>query len=260
MSARKFLLPIIPIAGFFILWQILAVKGILNPGIFPSPTAIFREMLALWSEQVDGRSVLLAHLLITLKRLFLASVYGILAGIAVGFLMGLSQSFYRFLDPLITIIMPIPGIAMAPLFIIWMGFGDSTIITVCAVATFFPVAYNTCTGVRSMDHRLVQAAYIMGANRRTVLTQVYGPWSAVYAFTGIKLGLARCWRTVIAVEFIVAANRGLGYMIWDAASYLRSSVVFGGIILTALIFVSIEKGMIRPLERLTIEKWGMVRN
>ena len=260
MSFRKFLLPLIPIAGFFILWQILAVKGVLQPGIFPSPTSIFREMLALWYEQVDGRSVLLGNLLITLKRLFLASMCGILAGIAVGFFMGLSQSFYRLLDPLITIIMPIPGIAMAPLFIIWMGFGDSTIITVGAIATFFPVAYNTCTGVRSMDYRLVQAAYIMGANRRTVLTQVYGPWSAVYVFTGIKLGLARCWRTVIAVEFIAAVNQGLGYMIWDAASYMRSSIVFGGIILNALIFASIEKGMIRPLERVTIEKWGMVRN
>jgi len=260
MSVRKFLLPIIPIAGFLALWQILAATGVLQPGIFSSPSAILKEMLAIWSEQVDGRSVLLAHLLVTLKRLFLASMLGILAGIAVGFCMGLSQSFYRFLDPLITIIMPIPGIAMAPLFIIWMGFGDATIITVCAVATFFPVAYNTCTGVRSMDHRLVQAAYIMGANRGTVMTQVYGPWSAVYVFTGIKLGLARCWRTVIAVEFIVAADRGLGYMIWDAASYLRASIVFGGIILTALIFASIEKGMIRPLERVTIEKWGMVRN
>jgi ABC-type nitrate/sulfonate/bicarbonate transport system permease component len=260
MSARKLLLPIIPIAGFLILWQVLAVERIIQPGIFSSPPEVLRQMLALWSEQVGGRSVLLTDLLVTLKRLFLASLLGILVGVAVGFFMGLSQTFYRFLDPLITIVMPIPGIAMAPLFIIWMGFGDPTIITVGAVATFFPVAYNTCTGVRSMDQRLVQAAQLMGGNRFTIFTQVYGPWAAVYVFTGIKLGLARCWRTVIAVEFIAAAGTGLGYMIWEGASYLNASIVFGGIILTALIFASIEKGMIRPLERVTIEKWGMVRN
>ena len=149
---------------------------------------------------------------------------------------------------------------MAPLFIVWMGFGNPTIITVGAIATFFPIAYNTSTGIRSIDNQLVRAAQIMGANRLAVLSQVYIPWAAVYLFTGVKLGLARCWRTVIAVEFIAAANWGLGYMIWDAAEYLRAGIVYGGIILLAVIFTIIEKGLIVPFERITIEKWGMVRS
>ena len=155
--------------------------------------------------------------------------------------------------------MPIPGIAMAPLFIIWLGFGDVTIVTLGAMAAFFPVAHNTSTGVRSIDRQLVRAAQIMGAKRISVLSQVYIPWSAVYLFTGLKLGLARCWRTVIAVEFVAAANWGLGYMIWDAAEYLNSSIVYGGIILLAITFTLIEKGFINFFERLTIVKWGMIR-
>lgn len=260
MQIRKLLLPLIPIAGFLLLWQLFCVKGILNAVIFPSPVEIFRDMADLCCEKANGRFLLLMHILITLKRLFLAALYGIFIGIATGVFMGLNRSFYRFIDPLVTLIMPIPGIAMAPLFVIWMGFGDPTIIAVSAVATFFPVANNTCTGIRSMDSQLVRAAHIMGASPFMVLIHVYIPWAAVYIFTGIKLGLARCWRTVIAVEFIAAANWGLGFMIWDAAEYLRASIVFGGIILLALIFTFLEKALIRPMERLTIERWGMVWN
>jgi ABC-type nitrate/sulfonate/bicarbonate transport system permease component len=76
----------------------------------------------------------------------------------------------------------------------------------------------------------------------------------------MKLGLARCWRTVIAVEFIAAANWGLGYMVWAAAEYLNAGIVYGGIILLALTFTLIEKGLINQLENMTIEKWGMVRS
>jgi len=260
MNFRKYLLPLVPILGFFLCWQVFATFGLINTGLFSAPAKILSDLVNLFNQKIAGHSVLLSHLLITLKRLFTAAFVGMLAGILVGVCMGLSQRIYRFLDPIITLIMPIPGIAMAPLFIIWMGFGDPTIITVGAIATFFPVAYNTSTGVRSIDIQLVRAAAIMGAKRFTILTNVYVPWAAVYIFTGIKLGLARCWRTVIAVEFIAAANWGLGYMIWDAAEYLQAGIVYGGIILLAFTFTFIEKGLIAPFEKITIEKWGMVRS
>jgi ABC-type nitrate/sulfonate/bicarbonate transport system permease component len=153
---------------------------------------ILEDLNDLFKQEVLGQSVLLTHLTTTLKRLFFAAIEGTLVGFVVGVCMGLSHRFYRFFDPLITVIMPIPGIAMAPLFIVWLGFGDVTIISVGAIATFFPVAHNTSTGVRSIDKQLVRAAQIMGARRIKILTQVYLPWSAVYLFTGIKLGLARC--------------------------------------------------------------------
>ena len=76
--------------------------------------------------------------------------------------------------------------------------------------------------------------------------------------TGLKLGLARCWRTIIAVEFIAATNFGLGYMIWDAYEYLDVTTVYGGIILLGVIFYTIEKTVVRELEKRTIEKWGVV--
>ena len=260
MNGKRYLLSLIPISCFLFFWQVFAHFGLINTGLFPSPTRIFEDLTILFYRESGGHSILLIHLMVTLKRLFVAAVEGILAGILVGALMGCSQWVYRFLDPIIMLIMPIPGIAMAPLFIIWMGFGDPTIITVGAIATFFPVAYNTSTGVRSIDNQLLRSAKIMGVKELSLLTQVYLPWAAVFVFTGMKLGLARCWRTVIAVEFIAAANWGLGYMVWGAAEYLNAGIVYGGIILLALTFTLIEKGLINLFESMTIEKWGMVRN
>ena len=259
MRGKGYISCLIPIGGFFVGWQLLAHFEFINIALFPAPTKIFTELAALFHQEIAGKSVLLSHLVVTLKRLFMAATEGIVIGIVVGTFMGLSQWVYRFFDPVITWVMPIPGIAMAPLFIVWMGFGDPTIITVGAIAAFFPIAYNTSTGIRSVDNQLVRAAQIMGASRLRILAQIYIPWAAVYIFTGIKLGLARCWRTVIAVEFIAAANWGLGYMIWDAAEYLSAGVVYGGIILLAATFTLLEKGLIVPFEKMTIEKWGMVR-
>jgi NitT/TauT family transport system permease protein len=260
MAGKGYLWSLIPIVGFFILWEVLARSGSIDVALFSAPTRIIHALTSLYQQEIAGNSVLLTHLSVTLKRLLKAAAEGITLGIAIGTFMGLSQIAYRFLDPIITWVMPIPGIAMAPLFIVWIGFGDQTIITVAAIATIFPIAYNTSTGIRSIDGQLVRAARIMGANRFTVVWRVYFPWAAAFIFTGIKLGLARCWRTVIAVEFIAAANWGLGYMIWDAAEYLDASIVYGGIIILAGIFTLIEKGFISPFEKVTIERWGLVRN
>ena len=135
--------------------------------------------------------------------------------------MGLSNPLFHFFNPLILVLMSIPGIALAPLFIIWLGFGDPTIITLGALSTFFPVVYSTTTGVRSVDKQMVRAAQIMGATPLQVITSVYIPWSAAFVFNGVKLGLARGWMTVIAVEFVAASNYGLGYMIWYATEQLQ---------------------------------------
>jgi len=154
--------------------------------------------------------------------------------------------------------MPIPGIALAPLFIIWFGFGDPTIVITGSLSTFFPVIYSTAAGVRSVDHQLIRAAQIMGTPTSQIPLKVHLPWSSAYILNGLKLGLARGWMTVIAVEFVAASNFGLGYMIWNASEYLRSDIVYGGIFLMILIFFMIEKLLIRNIEKHTIQRWGML--
>ena len=254
----KWLLPALLVAGFLLSWQVLSSVGLISHALFSSPTDIVSELVALHLRDLPSRSLLLSHIGATLQRVLVASLIGILLGVIVGMLMGVSRLVYRFFDPLVTVMMPIPGIAMAPLFIVWLGFGDPTIIATCILATFFPIVYSTAAGARSVDVQLVRAAQTMGARKIAVLVSVYLPWAASYVLTGIKLGFARCWRTAIAVEFIAAANWGLGYMIWDAAEYLRAGIVYGGIGLLIVTYFAIEKGLINTLEKNTLEKWGMV--
>jgi len=259
MKYARWVLPALPVAAFLIAWQTLSRANFINPSLFPAPTDIVIQLVSLHGEK-SVQSILWAHIAASLRRVFLASAIGSGIGILTGIAMGTSKQINRFLDPLITVAMPIPGIALAPLFIVWFGFGDPTIIAVGTVAAFFPLAYNTAVGVRSIDVQLVRAASIMGTSKIPLLYQVYLPWAAAYIFTGVKLGLARCWRTVIAVEFIAAANWGLGYMIWDASEYLRTGIVYGGIALLMIIYFALEKLLIVPLENHTIRKWGMVRS
>jgi ABC-type nitrate/sulfonate/bicarbonate transport system permease component len=240
-------------------WQILAETGVINPALFSKPNELVEALVSLHQGGQPAQSVLLTHVAESLKRVALAASSGILLGILVGSLMGASPPIYRLLDPLLTVLMPIPGIAMAPIFMVWLGFGNPTILAVGTLATLFPVIYNTAMGVRSIDDQLVRAARMMGVTRPGTLLKVYIPGATGYVLMGIKLGLARCWRTIIAVEFIAAADWGLGYMIWDAAEYLRSSVVYAGILLLIVIYFLVETRLIRPMEALTIKKWGVIQ-
>jgi ABC-type nitrate/sulfonate/bicarbonate transport system permease component len=253
------LFAVVFVIAFALLWQLLAGWGVINRALFSSPLDILSELENLHLKEMPARSLLLTHVWTSLRRSLIALLFGSLGGVLIGLIMGTSRGIYQFLDPLITLLMPIPGIAMAPLFIVILGFGDPTIITVGSIAAFFPLAYNTAAGVRSVDSQVIRAARILGVKGAGLLTKVYLPWAAGHVILGLKLGLARCWRTVIAVEFIAAANYGLGYAIWDAAEYLRVGVVYGGIVMLILVYLVLEKGFIAVLERNTIQKWGMVQ-
>lgn len=256
---RRIILPAVPVAALLLLWEWAASTALINPMLYPPPSRILTDLGRVYALESNGNSMLVEHMAATLRRLFLATALGTGLGIITGVAMGLSARIYEHLNRFITFLMPIPGIAMAPVFIIWLGFGDPAIISVSAIAAFFPVVANTAAGLRSVDPSLAQSARIMGAGPLGVLFHVYIPWSAVYIFTGVKLGLARCWRTVVAVELIAAANWGLGYMIWDAAEYMNSGVVYGGILILGLTYVVIEQALILPLERVTVVRWGMMR-
>ena len=258
MQKNRKILAILPACIFIIGWEIFARSSWINPVLFPAPTQIIIKLVNLFQKGLPVRSELTTHILSTLKRLTLGFLLGVTSGVLFGTMMGLSNLTYNFFNPFISILMPIPGIALAPLFILWFGFGDPTIITLGTLSTFFPIVYSTAAGIRSVDRQMVHAAQTMGANPIQIIYEVYIPWSAAFIFNGVKLGLARGWMTIIAVEFVAASNWGLGYMIWNATEYLQADTVYGGIFVMILIFILLEKILVRGLEQRTIAKWGMI--
>lgn len=251
---------LIPIIVLLIIWEVYSRLGGVSSILLSRPSEISIAITKLFQAQTSsGHSILLTHIFASIYRLFFALVLATAAGVGLGILMGINRHIYRFFDPLITIIMPIPGIAWAPIFMIWLGFGSPTIITAGTVAAFFPIVYNTTAGIRSIDPKLVWSARSTGASRTTVFFRIYIPASAAYIFTGFKLGLARAWRTIIAVEMLAATLWGLGYMIFDARDYLQPTIIYGGIIILAIIYLLIERVLIGWMEKRTIVKWGMIR-
>jgi len=249
----------ISIAIILAVWEAVSRLEILNPSLISRPSEVFTVLWKLLLKtSPSGAPILLAHIYVSLYRLLYSYVIAMAIGIGLGILIGKNDKVYWFFEPLITLALPIPGIAWAPIFMVWLGFGDPTIITVGALAAFFPIVYNASAGVRSVKKEFIWAAQSMGANEKTIFLKVLLPASLGYIFTGIKLGLARSWRTIIAVEMIAASLWGLGFMIFDARDYLQPSVIYAGIVALAFIYFLIEN-VIKLIEKRTIEKWGMVR-
>ena len=139
MRKNKIILAILPVCIFIIGWEIFTRSSWINPVLFPAPTQTITKLVNLFKKGLPVRSELATHILSTIKRLTLGFLFGVISGIFIGTMMGLSNLMYYFFNPFISILMPIPGIALAPLFIIWFGFGDPTIIIlVCEAVVILP--------------------------------------------------------------------------------------------------------------------------
>lgn len=264
MDARRFLQStlyfLVPLGLLLIGWETLSQLKIIDPTLFSSPSEIFRTLYRLLRmESPTGQSLLLFHIYSSLRRLLIAFSIAVASGLGLGLLMGWNKYIYRFLDPLITVAMPVPGLAWTPIFVLWLHFGELPVIAVGALAAFFPIVYNMATGVRSISKKLVWLSRSMGANEKTIFLKVLLPWSAPYLLTGLKLGVARGWRTIIAVELIAGVLSGLGFMIFELREYGRSYIIYSGMAILAGIYFLIEN-VIKRVEKHSIEKWGMVRS
>ncbi|MGC9780909.1 MAG: ABC transporter permease subunit [Candidatus Heimdallarchaeota archaeon] len=274
---------ILSIVIFLSVWEILCVTNILRePQIF-RPTDIFAELWVLLTTNSAAFGNLGLHLLASFTRMLIAFLIAVILGLGIGLLMGWSKRVYEFLDPVVTFLMPIPGIAWAPLILVWIGFeplfsrwgwvtssgwwwdyglGNPVLIIIGIIAGIFPIIQNISMAKRATDKKLIWAARTMGATEQMVFRKVLFPNSLPYLFTGLKLGLARCWRTIIATEFLSAAVVGLGWFIIGLSKTLETRetklYVYAGIFVLSIVFYLIELG-IKQIERQTIEKWGMVR-
>ncbi|OYT26462.1 MAG: hypothetical protein B6U97_03790 [Candidatus Altiarchaeales archaeon ex4484_96] len=259
MKARKInkiLSFMAPLLLFFIIWQIVGVLDLMDTTLLSKPTKVFERIIQLI--QATNKKTIIEHSAESITRTTIALFLATTIGCSLGILLGLKKNIEETLNPIITFLMPIPGIAWAPLFITWIGFGNPTIISVGTLSAFFPIVYNTSLGIKSINKQIIWSTSIMGANRRKIIKDVILPGSLPHITTGFKLGLARSWRTVIAVEMLAATTGGLGYMVFDAREYLDVTTVYAGIILMAFLYLLVENTLIKELENKTIKRWGMI--
>lgn len=244
----KIILPIISVSLILIIWELASYYHVINKALFSSPSLIFKEIF--------HNETIIYHLINSVIRLLISVFIGFFLGFMAGVLISQGQKF-DFLDDIINFFMSIPGIAWAPVFILFLGFGNITIISVGILTAFFPVTYNILHGYKEIKQNLLDLGDVLSYTPFQKFWFINIPSIFNYLLLALKLAFARTWRTIIAVEMIAATMFGLGYMIFDARELINSKMMFAGIIISGFVYYIIENVFIRVLEELTVIKWGM---
>jgi len=242
-----------PLVALAIVWAVVVRAFDVNPRIFPDITAVAH---AAADGLRDGS--LLRHVGASLGRVAVGTALALALSIPLGVAMGVSAPVSSFFTPLVRFFSVLAGIAWIPIATLWFGYGFGAIVFVIFNAVFFVVTYNTLLGVASIPLPLRHAAASLGAGRWAMLTEVLIPGALPNIVTGIRTGMGFAWRGLIAAEMI-ATSQGLGYMLFLARDFYRTEVIVMGMIVIGLLWLAIDRLLLAPLERATIERWGMVR-
>ena len=242
-----------PFVVLLILWATLVPYFNVNPRLFPHLEAVVQA-------GIDGirDGSLITHIGASLMRVAVGTVLALIAAIPLGIAMGVSPVVSSFLTPLFRFFSVLAGIAWIPIATLWFGYGFGAITFVIFNAVFFIVTYNTLLGVSTIPMAVRNAAASLGAGRWSMLMEVLLPGALPNIVTGIRTGLGFAWRGLIAAEMI-ATNAGLGYMLFVARDFYRTEVIVLGMIIIGVLWLLLDRLLLAPLERVTVERWGMVQ-
>jgi NitT/TauT family transport system permease protein len=236
-----------------LIWETVARAGLFPPKLFPSLIDVARALI-----ELTANGILPHHALDTILRLIVGFALAAAVGVTIGVLMGRSRRMEDSVVPLISILAPIPGIAWAPLFLLWFGLGNRPATLLVAFVSAFPIIFNTWTGVKAVKEIWVRSAQAMGADDRRLFVKVIVPGALPYILTGLRLGLSQAWRALVGVEMLAAVPWGLGWMIFGAHEFLNTDVMLAGIVVIGVIGVALEKLVFERIERFTVMRWGMM--
>lgn len=232
----------------FVWWAVTAL-GLVKPLFVPSPQAIVAKFMDVWQNGFTNTS-LLEHVAVSTARVFGAFLLACAVGIPLGLAMGMSPVMRGLFDPPIEFYRPIPPLAYLPLMIIWFGIGETSKVLLIFLSVFAPVALGARAGVRSAAIEQIHAAYSFGASRWQVMRHVILPSALPEILTAMRVGVGFGWTTLVAAE-MVAATKGLGYMVLSASQFLQTPTVIMGIIVIAAIAYAFDL-LMRWIERKVI--------
>lgn len=250
MDALWFLAPFLVL---LVVWAVVVRAFHVPPRLFPSVGDVLRAGL-----QEIQRGTLFDHIAQSLTRVAVGTILAIVTSIPIGIAMSTNRFVAALLTPLLRFFAVLAGIAWIPIATLWFGYGFGAITFVIFNAVFFVVAYNTMLGVASIPQAVRNAAASLGATPRQILIEVLLPGALPNIVTGIRTGMGYAWRGLIAAEMI-ATNVGLGYMLFMARDFYRTEVIILGMILIGAIWLAMDRLILAPVERRTIERWGLAR-
>jgi NitT/TauT family transport system permease protein len=215
-------------ASLFLIWH-AASAWLLNSVLFPPPWQVFVKAVELTREGVLGDQVM-----VSMMRIFTGFLGGTLIGIPLGLAIGSFTIVRRLLEPYTEFLRFIPATAMITVAVIWFGIGEGSKIFLIIYTTVFIIIINTAAGVAAVAPNKIRAARSLGASRAQVFFFVALPATVPYILTGMRLAMANSFVTIIAAE-LVAANSGLGKMIWDSRMYMLVDQIFVALLVLGLL-------------------------
>jgi len=254
---RRMIRATIGIVGLLALWQAVSSFYGLDV-ILPGPITVFSNVietltLSRTDEWLYGPNIYV-HLLMSFLRAVIGFVVAAAIAIPAGIFIGRYKAAREFLEPVIRLLYPVPGIAWIPLAILWFGLTDKAVIFVVFMAEFFPLFFNTEAGVRNINPIIIDAGRCYGARGFTLLRRVILPAATPYIITGMRIALGGAWRMIVAAEML-SAKAGVGFVLTEARFQFRADDLMMAMILISVVGFATEKLIVRTLERRTIEKW-----
>ncbi|POX47356.1 ABC transporter permease [Streptomyces sp. Ru72] len=224
------------------LWAAASAAGALDPGAVPAPWTVLRTAGHLWT---DG--TLSTDVLTSLKRAAYGFAIGLTAGVLLALASGLSRAGEALIDGTVQLNRAIPTLGLIPLFILWLGIGETFKIAIIAIVVYIPIYLNTHSALSGIDSRYVELAEVQGLSRFTFIRQVVIPGALPGFFVGLRLGVTGSWLGLVVLEQINATS-GLGYMMFQAQNYGQSDVILVGLLIYG-VFGLVSDSVVRLVER-----------
>lgn len=203
---------------------------------------------AFWELAKTGE--LWTHFSVSMRQFILGYLLAVALAIPLGLWMGASRRVHDYGDPWLTALYATPNVALAPLFVIWLGFGDRAHVAIIALVAFFPVIINTIDGVHAVERDLREVGIAFRANRREVFGRIDLPGSLPYIFTGLRLAMARALVGIVVAD-LFGAQAGLGYLILTSSQLFQTANVFVGVLILAALGVGLTWALRYLQKRLT---------
>ncbi|OPL10960.1 MAG: ABC transporter permease [delta proteobacterium ML8_D] len=236
----------LPVFIFLLIWEMAARLGLI-PGhfFFPPFTAVLQEFYHL-----TANGVLPYNFLRSLTRVLIGFTTGSIAGLLIGILMGYRETINKTFHPIFSLLYPIPALGWLPIFMLWFGISEILPIMIIFICSFFPILYNTITGIKTVDKNLIKVAKTLGASERKTFTTILLPLALPNIFTGLRLEAGMAWRVIIAAE-MVAIPTGIGALLMRAESLIRIDIVIVCLMVLSVMCLSFERFFIYMEHKLT---------
>lgn len=257
------LIQLIFVAAVASVWEVTArahIFGARSELIFPTLEAIGSAFVENFASGYAGVSFWM-YILNSMKLLLLGLVLGIAGAVIFSGLSVASRIFFCIYNLVVSVFDLIPGVALLPVIIILFGFRPSVRVFLVVHAVIWPMSRNIMDGFAAIPQIYVEAGKSIGLNQFELLTGVYIPAATSYLVSGLKVSWARAWRGLISAEMIfgIASCPGIGLYINQMRTNMKNAEMYATLIVIVLIGVLVQYGILEPIERHTVKKWGMAK-